>query len=84
MIPISIPGSRLDIPRQLNGADLAPEGSGGAVSFNIGAIGIQRNPDGKVAVAFFLPNQTATFACVFLSDSQTAQTVGNLLLDVAA
>lgn len=58
--------ARLKLPRLLNGVELAPEGTGPGVDFNLGSLAVQKK-DAEVAVCLSLEGQSDTFACLFLS-----------------
>lgn len=82
-----ITGSRLELPRLLNGVELAPEGAGPA-RFDLTAARIQQNVfrqnDGQtvteVALGLYRTGTRATFACLFL-DVPSAKAITVKLLE---
>lgn len=78
---IEITGSRLELPRLLNDVELAPEGA--AVSFDLGAAGVQRNDGKTIAVGLWLTGKNETFACLFL-DASSAKALAEQLLESTA
>jgi len=90
MIPfeIKITGSRLELPRNLNGVELAPEGAGPA-RFDLGIARIQQNVfrqnDGQtvteVALGLYSTGTSGTFACLFVG-VPSARAIAVKLLEV--
>ena len=85
MIPFEITGSRLDLPRILNGVELTAEDC--PARFDLGRALIKRvsqEIDGQtvkeVALGLYLTGTSATFACLFL-DVPSAKAIAVKLLE---